>query len=108
VSTNSNNEPPKSATSGKYAVAGSATIELYRITRKDIGCFFAEFGDRERKWRIEIRPEDLQVFAKFQLAVVKQLGLLVRHACESGRSQLLRNDIWASAIGAAFDAGVPQ
>ena len=56
-------------------------------------------------WHFQCTPSDVQSFAKFQAAAVKQCKVWVQHGSQEEARALRRVDEWNSAVTAAFQRG---
>lgn len=62
-------------------------------------------SDGRFNWQVECTPADLQSFAKFQAAAVKQCRIWVQHASQEEARPVRRADDWNYAVTSAFERG---
>lgn len=81
------------------------TVELVGIVPNGQFLLVA-ISDGRFNWQVECTPADLQSFAKFQAAAVKQCRIWVQHSSQDDSLRLARRaDEWNYAVTTAFERG---
>ena len=81
------------------------TVELVGIVPSTAPFLLVGITDGRFHWSVECRPAELQSFAKFQAAAVKQCGIWIDHESQSESRRARRADDWNYAVTSAFARG---
>jgi hypothetical protein len=87
------------------AIAGTATVELIAVKRRQRNSLLIHFADAalpSRQWTLEMTSADIRRFSRFQSEAVAQLGLLAMHPSQRRWTTRGRRDAWLRAIGDVF------
>ncbi len=98
--------PCPAIVSGSKTPPRTPTVELVGIIpNKQFVLVAVRDSDGRFNWSVECTPADVQSFAKFQAAAVKQCGIWIQHASQEELRPARRADEWAYAVTAAFARG---
>lgn len=78
-----------------------ATVEFTGIVPVD-KIVAVEFTDGRFNWSFRCHPSELQSFAKFQQAAVRERGVWIHHPSQDEPRAARRKDEWTEAVRVAF------